>query len=61
MTLNAAAGFVAEGKREGTRIGDGSIVDRLAVGLDVARQAIDSGAATDLLNRWVEFSAHAAE
>ena len=61
VTLNAAAGFVAEGKREGTRIGDGSIVDRLAAGLDVARQAIDSGAATDLLNRWVEFSAHAAE
>ena len=29
---------------------------RLSAGIDAAKQAIDSGAATDLLNRWVEFT-----
>ncbi|MCF2706488.1 anthranilate phosphoribosyltransferase [Arcanobacterium haemolyticum] len=56
VALNAAVAFVAEGTREGLRAGDGSFADRMSAGLEVARKAIDSGAAQSLLERWVEFS-----
>ncbi|WP_188042727.1 anthranilate phosphoribosyltransferase [Changpingibacter yushuensis] len=56
VILNAAAAFVAEGRREGVRPSDGSLVTRLSVGLDIARKTIDSGAAQDLLKRWIGFS-----
>ncbi len=56
VTLNAAAALVADGTRDGTRVADGSFAQRMAAGLDIARQTIDSGAASDLLDRWVTLS-----
>ncbi|MFT0847969.1 anthranilate phosphoribosyltransferase [Actinomycetaceae bacterium L2_0104] len=56
VTLNAAAGFVADSRLTGVRAQDGSLVERLANGLEIARNVIDSGAADSLLKRWVEFS-----
>ncbi|AWE42531.1 anthranilate phosphoribosyltransferase [Actinobaculum sp. 313] len=56
VTLNAAAALVADGTRNGTRVSDGSFAQRMAAGLDIARQTIDSGAASDLLDRWVTLS-----
>jgi anthranilate phosphoribosyltransferase len=56
VALNAAGAFVAEGTRAGMRASNGSIIERLAAGLDVACNTIDSGAAEDLLHRWVKFS-----
>lgn len=56
VTLNAAAGFVADGRLDGVRPADGPLVDRLAKGIEIAGNAIDSGAADSLLRRWVEFS-----
>jgi len=46
VLLNAAAAIAA------ARAGDANLVDRLADGLEVARQALDSGAAADALDRW---------
>lgn len=56
VALNAAGAFAAEGTRAGMRASNGSIIERLAAGLDVACNTIDSGAAEDLLHRWVKFS-----
>lgn len=55
VLLNAAACFVAYGHHEGTRVGDGSLTDRLAVGIELAEKSIDSGAAENLLDRWIAF------
>ena len=48
VMLNAGAGIAAH---EGT---DGSLDDRLAAGVERARESLDSGAARDVLARWVE-------
>jgi len=53
VLLNTAAGVAAFATVEGTRAQDGSIADRLRVGLDVAARSIDSGAARDVLDRWI--------
>ena len=60
VALNAAAGFVADGTRSGLHPEDGTLAERLAVGIALAEQTIDSGEAAALLNRWVEFSAAAS-
>lgn len=52
VLLNAAAGIVAFGEAEGARPGDGTLAERLRVGLDAATLSIDSGAARDVLERW---------
>ncbi|MER6875125.1 anthranilate phosphoribosyltransferase, partial [Amycolatopsis sp. NPDC000673] len=50
VVLNAAAALAAfKGFSD-------SLEDDLAAGLDRARQAIDSGAAATLLDRWIAFS-----
>lgn len=55
-TLNAAAGFVANGQLEGVCPEDGTLVERLRNGIAIAQKTIDTGAAESLLERWVEFS-----
>ena len=50
VLLNAAAALVADASLAGT--GDGSLVDRLVAGMAHAAEAIDSGAARDVLARW---------
>lgn len=54
VLLNAAAALVADGSLPGTS--QGSLVERLRVAMDHAAQAIDSGAAQRVLERWVEAS-----
>ncbi|MCP2265922.1 anthranilate phosphoribosyltransferase [Promicromonospora thailandica] len=54
VVLNAAAGLVADGTLPGTA--DGSLVERLTAGLDLAAQAIDSGAAQSTLDAWIAAS-----
>lgn len=51
VLLNAAAGIVADATLEGTA--SGSIVDRFAAAIGHAQRAVDSGAASDVLDRWV--------
>ena len=50
VLLNAAAALVAAG------VGSGTLVDRLAAGLKVAQESVDSGAAAGRLDRWIEAS-----
>lgn len=52
VLLNAAAGLVADGTLPGT--GTGTLVERLAAGIGLAAQAVDSGAAQATLERWAE-------
>jgi anthranilate phosphoribosyltransferase len=56
VLLNAAAALVADGSAPGTA--EGSLVDRLAVGLRVAAESVDSGAAAQVLERWEHASQH---
>ena len=51
VLLNAAAALVATG------VGEGDLLRRLAAGLEVAAGSVDSGAAGDILDRWVAASA----
>lgn len=53
VLLNAAAGLVAHGT-QGTR--EGTLAERIAAGLDVARESLESGSAQAVLDRWVAFS-----
>lgn len=53
VALNAAAGLVAHGAG-GTR--EGTLEDRLAAGLALARDVLESGRAQAVLDRWVAFS-----
>lgn len=55
VLLNAAAGLVAHGVLPGT--GQGTLAARLAAGLDHAVRAVDSGAAAQVLDRWVAATA----
>ena len=61
VLLNAAGALVAiagaEGSTETGALVDGSLGDRLAAGLAVATEAVDSGAAAEVLQRWVSASA----
>lgn len=50
VVLNAAAGIVADGTLPGT--GVGTIADRFRAGMGHASAAINSGAASDVLDRW---------
>jgi len=50
VLLNAAAGLVADGTLPGTA--SGALVERMAAGLGLAAQSVDSGAAADVLTRW---------
>lgn len=52
VLLNAAAGLVAVDERA-----EGPFEDRFAAALTRAADAVDSGAARDVLSRWVAFSA----
>jgi anthranilate phosphoribosyltransferase len=55
VLLNAAAGLVADGTLPGTVTG--SLVERLAAGVEIARRAVDDGAAAAVLARWQDASA----
>jgi len=55
VLLNAAAALVADGVLPGTS--GGSLVDRLRAGTAHAARAVDDGAASDVLDRWVAASA----
>ncbi|WP_447925271.1 anthranilate phosphoribosyltransferase [Georgenia muralis] len=53
VLLNAAAALVAKGDLPGTEPGAGTLIDRLCAGIEHGARAVDSGAAGDLLTRWV--------
>lgn len=55
VLLNAAAALVADGSLPGTR--EGSLVTRLTAAYGHAESALDSGAASDVLDRWSSASA----
>lgn len=55
VLLNAAAALVADGTLPGT--GEGTLLERLAAGVEHARTAVDSGAARESLERWRRASA----
>ena len=50
VLLNAAAALVADGSLAGTA--DGSLLDRLARGMEIAAESVDSGSAEKALARW---------
>lgn len=54
VLLNAAAGLVADGTLPGTATG--SLAERLRAGIDIAAEAVDSGAAQATLDRWIAAS-----
>jgi anthranilate phosphoribosyltransferase len=53
VLLNAAAALVAHGSLPGAEPGAGTLVERLRAGLGHAARSVDSGAAAELLERWV--------
>ncbi len=57
VVLNAAAALVADGTLPGTAAADGGLVQRLAAGQEHARRSLDTGAAADVLARWLAASA----
>lgn len=56
VLLNAAAALVADGSLSGTR--EGTLVERLAAGLVHAADAVDSGRAAQVLQRWIVATAN---
>jgi anthranilate phosphoribosyltransferase len=54
VLLNAASGLVADGTLPGT--GSGTLIERLAAGIGLAAEAVDSGAAQATLDRWIAAS-----
>jgi anthranilate phosphoribosyltransferase len=50
VLLNAAAALVAAG------VGDGDLVKRITTALELAERSVDSGAAEDVLQRWIAAS-----
>lgn len=56
VLLNAASGLVADGTLPGTGAGSGTLLQRLTAGIDLAAQAVDSGAAQATLERWTAAS-----
>lgn len=61
VCLNAAGAFVAYGKLDGLTAEDGTFYERMATGLELAYNTIDSGKARNLLERWIELSAQLSE
>ncbi|MDO5025639.1 MAG: anthranilate phosphoribosyltransferase [Trueperella sp.] len=61
VCLNAAGAFVADGQLAGVRPQDGTFLERMANGLEIATQTIDSGAASALLANWVALSDQLSE
>ncbi|MDU0967701.1 MAG: anthranilate phosphoribosyltransferase [Actinomycetaceae bacterium] len=55
VALNVAAGLIAYNRTEGCRVGDGSFADRMAHGVELARQTIASGKARQLMEEWAAF------
>jgi len=55
VLLNVAAALVADGTLPGTA--DGSLLERLAAGIELGRTSLDSGAAAGALERWMAASA----
>lgn len=51
VLLNAAAGLVADGSLPGT--GQGSLVERLAAGMELAARSVDEGGSARVLDGWV--------
>lgn len=51
VLLNAAAGLVADATLPGTA--SGTLVERMAAGIELAAQSVDSGEASSVLDRWV--------
>ncbi|SEI89929.1 anthranilate phosphoribosyltransferase [Demequina mangrovi] len=51
VLLNAASGLVADATLAGTS--SGTLVERFEAGLEHAARAVDSGAAADVLDRWI--------
>lgn len=51
VVLNAAAGIVADATLPGTA--SGTVAERFAAAMVLAERAVDSGAAADVLDRWV--------
>ncbi|MDO4888365.1 MAG: anthranilate phosphoribosyltransferase [Actinomycetaceae bacterium] len=56
VLLNAAGALVAAGRHEGTRAADGTFGERIARAYAIAEEAVDSGKAIELLDRWVALS-----
>ncbi|WP_248256042.1 anthranilate phosphoribosyltransferase [Georgenia sp. EYE_87] len=56
VLLNAAGALVAHASLAGTGPEDGTLVERLRAGLEHAARAVDSGAAAELLDRWVRLT-----
>lgn len=56
VVLNAAAAIVAHGGLLSDEQRRGTLEDRLGVGVAIADEAISSGAAADVLHRWVRAS-----
>lgn len=56
VCLNAAGAFVADGRLPGVRPEEGTFLERMANGLEIAYQTIDSGAASKLLENWISLS-----
>lgn len=54
VLLNAAAGLVADGSLGATA--EGSLVERLRAGMEVAAAAVDDGRAAAVLDRWIAAS-----
>lgn len=54
VLLNTGAGMVAYGELPGVRTDDGTFIERLGNGVKLAADTIDSGAAADLLRRWIQ-------
>ncbi|HLS49198.1 MAG TPA: anthranilate phosphoribosyltransferase [Actinomycetaceae bacterium] len=61
VVLNAAAAIVADGSLLTDSKSNASLEDRLRAAVALATRAIDSGAARDVLRRWIAASARAAE
>ena len=56
VLLNAAGAFVAAGRLPGTESQSGSFAERMRVGMRIAAETVDSGAAAGLLDEWIALS-----
>lgn len=52
VLLNAAAALVADGTLPGTSVNDGTLLERLRDGMNLAGAAIDDGSAIEVLTGW---------
>lgn len=56
VVLNTAGALVADGRMPGVEPSDGTLIERLRTGIEIAESTIDSGSASNLLSRWVALS-----